>query len=370
VLINSDRADKIFKDDISYKCIVDYGIQIKQNNLKNQYTKEIWTTHSDGFKVGDFVEFENKASKEKVPYLFIKGAESKEGYDAFFMQKTNNNLSFVKNHISYTVPCVITASGNSMGMDTDEMKYISEIGDFIIVRCANTSESQNIDVNQIFKLGKWNWRVESVSDIIEPNLLVMKMTWVAESADTHTYTVDILNGSASIQNGSTLQLNVNVLDNGEIISPTPTITYVSSDITKASVSTSGIVTAVSEGSCTITATSNGVSNSVSITVTNVVSDNITYTLTSVSQPDYEIKTGVTKTYIAKKFNNGIEVTGIQFNFEVIATSVPSSAYTLNIIDTKSCSIKCNQYVYNIVLRATENTTSNFVDKTIKLRSPL
>ena len=287
------------------------------------------------------------------------------------MQKCINTLDFVSNHISYSIPCVISTSGQSMGMGTDVMSYVTDLSNFIFVRVANNTDSRLINVNNIFKMGNWNWRVESISDIVEPSLLIFKMEVVAESAPVHVFTVNILNGSSlSIQNGSTLQLNVNALDNGEIISPTPTITYSSSDTTKITVSNNGIINAIAEGICTISATSNNISSSISVTVVSGVSENITYTLTSVSQPDYEIKTGISKTYVAKKFNNGIEVVGTQFNFEVIATSVPVSAYTLSIINTNSCSIKCNNYVYNIVLRATENLTTNYKDKNIKLRTPL
>ena len=287
------------------------------------------------------------------------------------VQQCSSSFTFVKNHISYTIPYVLSTAGQGMGLDSDVMKYISEISNFVFMRIPDNTDSRLLEINDIVQLGRRSYKIVADSDIINNGLLIFKMEIVVENAETHVFTVEILNGSSvSIQNGSTLQLNVNILDNNEIISPSPTITYVSSDITKATVNSSGLVTAIAEGSCVITVTSNGVSDTVNLTVTASSQNNITYTLTSVSQPDYEIKTGVTKTYIAKKFNNGIEVTGIQFNFEVIATAVPISAYTLSIVNTNSCSIKCNSFVHNIVLRATENATSNYKDKDIKLRSPL
>ena len=286
------------------------------------------------------------------------------------VQQCGGNFVFVKDHMSYTVPYVLSTSGQGMGIESTIMKYISEISNFIFMRIPDNVTNRLLEINDIIKLGRRSYKIMADSDIVNNGILIFKMEVVVETV-SNVFAVDILNGSSiQIQNGSNIQLNVNILDNGEIISPTPTITYSSSDATICTVSSGGLITGLTNDDCIITVTSNGVSSNIIVTVTADSQSNITYTLTSVSQPDYEIKTGVTKTYIAKKFNNGIEVTGIQFNFEVIATSVPSSAYTLSIVNTNSCSIKCNQYVYNIVLRATENATSNFVDKDIKLRSPL
>ena len=380
--INSikDSFTDSFDNNVSYKEV--------------SYKKRNETEYTTGFKVH---VFQVKKDTEKVELDGFKRIVFKDldfvcesgdllqfgGYD-WLVTSTNNidhikscvvqqcggTFIFVKNHMNYTVPYLLSTSGQGMGLDADTMKYISTISNFIFMRISDNDVNRLLEINDVIKLGRRSYKIMSDSDIINNGILIFKLEVVVEDAKSHIFTVDILNGDVNIQNGTTLQLNVNVLDNGEIISPTPTITYVSSDITKATVNNSGLITGISEGSCVISTTSNGVSDTINISVVSSVQDNITYTLTSVSQPDSEIKYGVTKQFVARKFNNGIEVTGIQFNFEVIATSVPSSAYTLNIIDTKSCAIKCNQYVYNIVLRATENATSNFIEKAIKLRSPL
>jgi len=285
------------------------------------------------------------------------------------VMQCSGSFIFTKNHVSYTVPYVLSTSGQGMGLDSDTMKYVSEISNFIFMHITDNSINRLIEISEVIQIGRRSYRVTTDSDIITNGILIFKLEVVLEDAETHVYTVDILNGDVSIQNGSTLQILTEVKDNDDVIS-NPTLTYSSSNTAIASVSNSGLVTSVAVGNCVITVSGYGVSDTMNLTITSIVQNNITYTLTSISQPDYEIKTGITKTYIAKKFNNGIEVIGIQFNFEVIATSVPSSAYTLNVIDTNSCSIKCNSFVHNIVLRATENATSNFVEKSVKLRSPL
>lgn len=93
ILINSDRANNIYRDNILYKAIVDYGNSLKKGELKSdKYTKEVRTRHSDNFKGGNVVEFENKGSEERQTYLFLKNIETKDEYDLSVMQECNNTL--------------------------------------------------------------------------------------------------------------------------------------------------------------------------------------------------------------------------------------------------------------------------------------
>ncbi len=80
----------------------------------------------------------------------------------------------------------------------------------------------------------------------------------------------------------------------------------------------------------------------------------------------EIKYGQTITYTAKKYVDKEEVPA-KFTFTIVADSVPDSAYTLTATADNQCKIKCNNYVYNIILRAAEDE-NNFIEKQIKLKS--
>jgi uncharacterized protein YjdB len=99
------------------------------------------------------------------------------------------------------------------------------------------------------------------------NAIVRKSTIVNVAAPAPA-SVLVAPASASIDAGSTQQLTATVRDaNGTTISPSPTLTWQSSNTAIASVSSVGLVTAVSVGSATITArTANNVAGTATISV--------------------------------------------------------------------------------------------------------
>jgi len=288
------------------------------------------------------------------------------------VMQCSGSLIFTKNHVSYTVPYLLNTSGQGMGLDDNQMKYFSEISNFIFMRIPDNNVNRLLETNDLLKLGRRSYKIVADSDIVNNGILIFKMEVVLENAVTHTYLVNILNGSSvSIQNGTTLQLQVETKDNDDVIS-NPTLTYSSSNTAIANVSNSGLVTSVAVGNCVITVSGHGVSDTINLTIVSSVQDNITYTLTSVSLPDYEIKYNIQKTYTAKKFNNGVEVVGAQFDFTVTPDlGVPIDSYSFVVIDDFSCSIRALKYSYWITLKAVDRSdNSKFKELRIKLRSVL
>src|SRR5213079_104922 len=82
-------------------------------------------------------------------------------------------------------------------------------------------------------------------------------------------TVDVTPPSASVQAGQTVQLTATPRDAGGNPLSGRTVTWSSSNTAGATVSNSGLVSGVTQGSATITATSEGKSGTSSISVTNV-----------------------------------------------------------------------------------------------------
>lgn len=76
----------------------------------------------------------------------------------------------------------------------------------------------------------------------------------------------------------------------------------------------------------------------------------------------EIKFGQTAIYTVRKYVAGQEVSAT-FTFSIIGQD---NAYGLTTVSENQCAIKCNDYSYDVVLRATE-TEDEFTDKQIKLR---
>src|SRR5439155_14995989 len=82
-------------------------------------------------------------------------------------------------------------------------------------------------------------------------------------------TVDVTPPSASVQAGQTVQLTATPRDGNGTPLSARTVTWSSSNTALATVSNSGLVSGVTPGTATITATSEGKSGTSSVTVTNV-----------------------------------------------------------------------------------------------------
>src|SRR5206468_210350 len=96
--------------------------------------------------------------------------------------------------------------------------------------------------------------------------------------------VDVTPPSASVPAGQTVQLTATPKDAGGTPLSGRTVTWSSSNTSVAAVSNSGLVSGVTPGSATITATSEGKSGTSSVTVTNVPVASVEVTPASASVP--------------------------------------------------------------------------------------
>lgn len=284
------------------------------------------------------------------------------------VQLCTNTLSLYKNHILYQIPAIVFDEVRLYSLGVESNKYFVLNDDEIIVTTSNNADALNIELNDRFLIGLRNYKVLSIQDITPNGLLVIKMKVTLEDVDANLYTINILNGSSvNLHVTSTLQLHVNVYLDGDQISPTPTLTYISSDEEICTVSSTGLVTAVALGRCTITVSANGVSDTITVNVVEEEIDNIIYKLFSTSLPDDEIKVGSTKTYVAQKFNNGT-VINQAFTFSVVG-NVSASDYEIAIINTNTCLIKALRSGVSFTLRAVDDSdSSKMVDKVISLKN--
>lgn len=362
VLISSDRSDTIYRDDIPYKCLIDYGIKPKEDNLTNQNSREIWTNHSDVFKVGDFIQLENKISKEKEPYLFINHQETKDGYDLGIVRKCNNTLLFYPNESSVLneVSCII--GKGSISQDTNN--FISLPADENLIICPNTINTLKINETTRFILSGDAYIVVGVDKLSNPGLLNIRIKedQIIEDdnlelgianywSHQHVYTVDIQNSDPTLHVNDTLTLNVIATDNSiQVLSPT--LSYQSSDINVATV-VNGIVTCIAEGTAIITVSYNGVSDSISLIVqSEVIVDN--YTVDIVGSTTVKINSNITLT--STVFNNGTIDLNKSVVWEVYNQDGSSVGY-VNIVSFDGSSI---------TLKAVNNV--NYVNKFIVVRA--
>ncbi len=323
--------------------------------------KTILSMPDETFNVGDVVVYDD------LIYLVITIDKDNSVQTKGQIELCNNTLSILKDNILHHVPCIIESNVRFQDLRVQETRFIVTPDDKITARIPNNEITKDISRNLIFKLSDYdNYKIISVNRVTEPGLIILKMEYVAKEAIEHNFVVSILNGSSvEIQENTSLQLNIEVKDNGNIMSPTPTVTYISSDENICTVDSGGLVSAIAVGNCVISASSNGASDSIEVVVIENVQHNYTYSLSSTNTSDTEIKQNQSKNYTAQKYDNGVSIEQT-FVFSVVGDI---SVYELNIIDGNNCSIKALKSNYNITLKAVDDSdNTKVIEKDINLKA--
>ena len=237
---------------------------------------------------------------EEDKWIVVTNINNIQAYKTASMVKSNNTLQFYDSTSTlHTIPCIISKGLISL----DEQKIISTLDSEIAVQISNTDITRQIEINDVYRIGIRSWQVKGIDDITIPGILILKMVYSEVQQEIHTFVVNILNGpNLSIQQNNTLQLNVSVIDNGVLL-VNPTITYLSSNNLVCTVDSSGLVTSVGIGSCSINASANGVSENIVIEVIAEEQNNFTVLISG--------STSIIKTY-EKEFlsifnNNGLAI---------------------------------------------------------------
>jgi len=341
----------------------------------DSYQKVIFKDIQQAINIGDILEFND------LVWICTETTTSTLACSCL-VTRSNNVLKFYSNSVLSTVPCFVGKGNISLSID----KFISLASDEYIISCPNTADSSNIDLNTRFILSGSAYKVLGVDAISNVGLLDVRIKEDLIVVDDnlelgianyyshqHTYAVLILNGSTALfRQNETLQLNVNVSDNSILISPTPIITYSSSNINICTVSTTGLITGVSVGGCTISVSYGAVTSSIAITVNAVVYDNITVSITGATT----VKLNNSITLTSSILNNGI-VDGTKTVLWSISNqdlssnvylSVTSQTGNSIVLKATSNSSYVNKY---IVIRATESDNfSKFFDFTVQIKSLL
>ena len=313
-------------------------IQSHSNPLnEGKYDKKIHMPIETIVETGSIVEWESNK------WIIVSNIDNLQAYKTASMIKSNNTFPFYDSSSTlHTIHCIVSKGLISL----DEQKIISTLDSEIAVQISNTSITRQIEINDVFKIGLRNYTVNDINDITIPGLLLLKMVYSEVSQETHTFVLTILNGSnLSIQEDNTLQLNVNVTDNGVLL-VNPTITYLSSNNLICTVSSSGLVTSVGIGSCTINASANGVSEDIAVIVDASITDDYSVAITG----SESIKINKTSTYVATVYNNGVIVGGIDCIWSLVG-----SYASINSQDGDNCVIIAGAISGNsVTLRATKS----------------
>jgi len=292
----SAEGSDVIVDGIECRALVQYF-----TNPLNQakYDRKLHVPMEIDISTGSIVDYNG------YKWLVTGSIDDIQAYKTAGMMKSNNTLTIYKNNTSYQIPCIIS---KSLSLNTENNQYIETVDNELYLTVSNTSITQQINVNDIYKIGLYNYYISSVADdISNPGLLIFKMEWCAEEQEEHIYTLEILNGTTiDIQESTNLQLNVNVYDNQILVSPLPSLTFTSSDETICTVNSSGLVTSLNNiDNCDITVSlgiDSSIFKSININVIAVPQDNFTVTISGTNS----IIKGYSSEFSATFMNNGIE----------------------------------------------------------------
>jgi len=270
-------------------------------------------------------------------------------------------LSLYKNHILFQFPAIIS-NKYSMGVENENNKYITLNDDEIIITISDNVNSQNIEVNDVITLGDRNYFVQSIQDVVKSGLLILKMKVTVEEVDSHVFVVEIMNNSGILNVDDNLTLNCVATDNG-IVDSSPTLSYLSSNTAVATVSSSGVVTAKSVGTATITVGYGTVSDTLNITVQSAsASDDYKVSVSGAST----VKLENNITLSATIFNNGVIDSTETVTWTITNNDASSNVYlslvssTGSTITLKSTSV--SSYVGQLVtIRASKHDDATVYD---------
>jgi hypothetical protein len=138
-------------------------------------------------------------------------------------------------------------------LSADENKYLESLSNEAFIRVPANSDTNQININDKFKIGRFSYKVESISDIIEVGLLLLKVCFIADEVILPTYSLSILNGSnIQLNENDSLTLNIQVKADDTIVSPTPQLTFSSSNPLIATISSAGVVSILDVGTVNFT----------------------------------------------------------------------------------------------------------------------
>jgi len=362
----------------------DSHIVYQKASSRDTEKKKIMLKPNQTMSVGNYIPYSSKT------WILTELDSNISVQHIGIMELCNYNLKFLNDTGDLITRWCVRKEGSYQSAISDEKYFIStDVRSHIILPA--DSETSKIEIDKRLIIGNefgypTAYKVTKVDTVQDYGLALLELESVEVSktdddlvnmiADYYskfsTYSLRILNGdSLNINLSNTLQLNVECTrtqgGNVSTISPTPLINYSSSNVNIATVNSSGLVTFLTTGNVVITAklASNiTVLDSVSITVTNNIEHSYAVEISGESQISYN----QTRSYTAIMKDNGVVVSGTQFDFEVIAGSTPSTKYVLTQLSDTSCSIKSLGYPYVITLRCYNRANhSIYIDKNITLK---
>lgn len=324
------------------------------DNVEDDFKKLLFQDITHSVNLGRYYNFDNNY------WITINVDKLKSLAQTVIVRRCNNMLRWIDEATGalYQVPCALTYV-------IKENRNYSSSGSQVIVPSGmtecfvqNNSKTQKIKPNQRFLFGNpnnWtsyrvaggginNFNNQQTTDNTSAGLIRMAVAvdyvnydsddivnGIANDVDnTYVLTLnqDTISGSAT----QTVQLLATVTLNGETV--TRSLVWSSSDATKATVSSSGLVTFVATGSCVITVSileNSSISDTCAVSVVSAPVDNYQVVVTPTS--NYLLE-GTNQTYTVYLHKNGVQQADA-FVFVLDANTVPLGNYTYSVLGSNS-----------------------------------
>ena len=376
-----------FKESPTYKSLYINSVatDCRIIDTDKSYEKKLLFMSGVTKNIGDLAVIDND-------YWLIVDTQSNEMFSKATIKLCNNTLKFYDvNNVLVSIPCIATNSVETLEdakilfLPKDELKIIVP---YTTNSNKITFNSSSNDSQMRFVLNGSAWAIQTIDRISKVSggygivEIFLKSDGINEYDDMvngiayngylPSLTLSILNGSsANIAVGQTLQLNVEVTDNNIAVSPTPTIVYASSNISICTVSTTGLITPIITGTCTITATYGLLSDTISISVVSGNQNNYTVSISGSNI----IKITQTNQYTCAFKNNGVlyntTPTWSLFASDGISSTTLATISSFN-NSNNTCDIKANSLnKYGSIILVVANSTGTITDSiTIEVKSLL
>ena len=141
------------------------------NRNMEDYQKIIFSNRDYKVNVGDTFKFDD------LNWLTIDVSINLVSKSCV-VAKCNNILNIYVDDTLHEVPCIVDPSDHRMALG--ENRNFTELSDNIIVRVPNNNITYGIDINDIYKIGKWSYKITNLGDITEPGLIILKMQFSSE----------------------------------------------------------------------------------------------------------------------------------------------------------------------------------------------
>lgn len=355
------------QEETSFASEVYRNVDVRINNLVNpttgvnvedDYKKILFSDPSHPVAMGRLYQFNNNY------WITINVDKVKTIATTVVVKRCNNTLRWLDENTGslYTLPCTIeylikenrdyATAGSALVTPSGMIDCYFQIN----------SKTNKIKPNQRFLFGNQNrwtaYRIEGggINNFNNQETVTNTSATLGKFTMSVDYTAgtndDLINGIANINvNTYTLELNENSISgtalqtlqltptiklNGETV--TRNVTWTSSNVARATVNSLGLVTFVSNGSCTITCTlqdNTSVFDTCEVTVIGTPVD--TYQVIASPNRNYILE-GFEETWNVYLYKNGVQQADA-FVFTLNPHSVPSANYTYQVLGNNSFKIK-------------------------------